>query len=62
MATTIMISTSVKPALRDVLVFITIFPFFCGVNCATGGLSMISVLFTYCLLQPHLIKLATSMP
>jgi hypothetical protein len=58
-----MISTNVKPALRDVLlVFITIFPFFCGVNHATGGLFMISVLFTYCLLQPHFIKLATSMP
>src|SRR5882724_13495184 len=40
MATTIMISTSVKPALRDVLfVFIVLVVFlFCGVNETTGGL------------------------
>src|SRR5436309_80435 len=41
MATTIMISTSVKPALRDVLFFILFnfcLPFFGGVNAATGGL------------------------
>src|SRR6266700_5020415 len=42
MATTIMISTSVKPALRDVLIFIYFLTFcvsVCGVNTATGGFS-----------------------
>ncbi len=55
MATTLMISTSVKPALREVFVFMTLFPFlfFRGVNCIAGGLFMISTLFTDCLLQPH---------
>src|SRR6266404_4163498 len=39
MATTIMISTNVKPALRDVLTFILFLPFLSrGVNEATGGL------------------------
>src|SRR6266404_3047630 len=43
MATTIMISTNVKPALRDVLFFITL-PFVCcGVNRAPGGLYIITI-------------------
>src|SRR6266567_2175857 len=48
MATTIMISTNVKPDLRDVLFFITL-PFVCcGVNRAPGGLFIIAFLFTDC--------------
>src|SRR5580704_10753765 len=41
MATTIMISTSVKPALRSFFVafiFLSFFLFTCGVNGVTGGL------------------------
>src|SRR5688572_30048760 len=41
MATTIMISTSVKPALREVLIFIVytaFLRFVCGMSTATGGL------------------------
>src|SRR2546428_1398038 len=44
MATTIMISTSVKPSLRDLLIFISIFylsVLLCGVNKATGGLLLV---------------------
>src|SRR5882724_12082792 len=43
MATTIMISTSVKPPFRDVLFFITsnLSLFGCGVNEATGGLLLL---------------------
>src|SRR5437867_10243481 len=54
MATTIMISTNVQPALRDVLIFIlTFLPFCsCGVNKTTGGLELLQFLFTYCLLRP----------
>ena len=55
MATTIMISTRVKPDLREVLVFILVFILLCrGVNSAPGGLFMITLLFTDCLMQPHL--------
>jgi hypothetical protein len=46
MATTIMISTSVKPALREVLIFIVTFYlsfFVVGVNVVTGGFMIISV-------------------
>src|SRR3954469_20268276 len=43
MATTIIISTNVKPALRDVFVFMLSFTFlFCGVNDTAGGLVIIS--------------------
>src|SRR5882762_11682044 len=50
MATTIMISTSVNPPLRDVLLFITNLSVFgCGVNEATGGLLLLQCVFTYCL-------------
>ena len=39
MATTIIISTNVKPDLREVLIFILyVFFLLCGVNEATGGL------------------------
>ena len=38
MATTIMISTNVKPDVRVVLCFILFFFLYCGVNEATGGL------------------------
>src|SRR5437867_13044889 len=52
MATTIMISTNVKPDLRDVWIFILTFLPFCrrGVNKATGGLLLWQFLFTHCLL------------
>src|SRR6266849_3092471 len=54
MATTIMISTNVKPLLRDVLIFIlTSCLSFCGVNEATGGLIQLRSSFTHCLLRPH---------
>src|SRR6266700_4400414 len=54
MATTIMISTNVKPLLRDVLIFIlTICLSFCGVNEATGGLIQLRCSFTHCPLRPH---------
>src|SRR5256885_9122254 len=49
MATTIMISSRVKPTLRDVLVFICMF-FRYGVNTATSGLLLVQYVFTYCLL------------
>src|SRR5687767_8380398 len=56
MATTIMISTRVKPALRELRIFILFFlPFSGGVNCTAGGLFSISVAFTYCLPQPHVV-------
>src|ERR1051326_4206007 len=50
MATTIMISINVNPPLGDVLIFILTFLLGCGVNEATGGLSLLQYLFTYCLL------------
>src|SRR5216683_7263879 len=54
MATTIMISTNVKPLLRDVLIFIlTFYLSFCGVNEATGGLIQLRFSFTHCPLRPH---------
>jgi uncharacterized membrane protein len=55
MATTIMISTNVKAALRDVLfVFIFCFSFFnYGVNETTGGLQLLQFPFTDCLLKPQ---------
>jgi hypothetical protein len=47
MATTIMISTSVKPALRRFLViFIFVFFLYGGVNIAAGGLNNYCVLST----------------
>src|SRR5580658_9414097 len=50
MATTIMISTSVKPFAREVLIFFIVLPFYSpnvrGVNKATGRLIMITILFT----------------
>ena len=54
MATTIMISTRVKPALRDALIFILLFVTFCfcGVNETTGGLQLLHFSFTHCLLRP----------
>src|SRR6266487_5083633 len=58
MATTIMISTSVKPALREVLIFIcfsNFLRFSCGVNTATGGLFIITV-------GVHLLPVATARP
>src|SRR6266699_3974800 len=58
MATTIMISTSVKLALREVLIFIcfsNFLRFSCGVNTATGGLFIITV-------GVHLLPVATARP
>src|ERR1039457_2054459 len=61
MATTIMISTSVNPAMREVLMFILPYlsVLICGVNAATGGFQIVLFSFTYCLLPPldskHLI-------
>src|SRR5205823_7011832 len=54
MATTIMISTNVKPELFDTLIFILFVAFFGhGVNEATGGLLLLLHLsFTNCLLRP----------
>src|SRR5882724_10804187 len=54
MATTIMISTNVKPDLRDDLIFILSFTFLLW-RCELCGrrVSIISILFTYCLLQPR---------
>src|SRR6266566_6165852 len=49
MATTIMISTNVKPDLREVLIFILCIVFlFCGVNEATSG-SLMSSIFVHTL-------------
>src|SRR2546426_9688822 len=54
MATTIMISTNVKPDLREVMIFILCFVFlFCGVNEAAGGLSIIATFV-------HLLPAATA--
>src|SRR5437667_12587942 len=50
MATTIMISTSVKPLLRAVRIFILDLSFVNGVNTATSGLLLFQLVFTYCLL------------
>src|SRR6266576_1338950 len=55
MVTTIMISTRVKPPLRDVLMFILPFSLCSGVNETTGGLVLVQFPFTYYLLQPLLI-------
>src|SRR5205814_2854072 len=53
MATTIMISTNVKPDLRELLMFILYFVFLFGdVNETTGGLVIISKSFTDCLSLP----------
>src|ERR1043165_9748668 len=64
MATTIMISTSVKPALLFVLICITLLSVFMfhGVNIAEGGLLLLLSLFTDCLLQPRCRNLARAMP
>src|SRR5438445_11719778 len=48
MATTIMISTRVKPPLRVVFLFILNFSFYYGVNTATSGLVLLRIVFTYC--------------
>src|ERR1051326_8112486 len=55
MATTIMISTRVKPDLLFVLFCITLLSFFLshGVNKAEGGLLLLLTMFTDCLLQPR---------
>src|SRR5437667_10658586 len=50
MATTIMISTSVKPLLMAVRIFILDLSFVNGVNTATSGLLLFQLVFTYCLL------------
>src|SRR5262245_25464838 len=67
MATTIMISTRVKPALLEVLIFIFYLAFrfsFSGVN--LGNRRFITkymfVRFTYCLLQPQQGCLAPLVP
>jgi len=56
MATTIMISTRVKPdRLRPVLIFILLFAFLvCGVNPAAGDLLLLHIRSTYCLMPPHI--------
>ena len=50
-ATTIMISTSVKPALREVWIFIL--PLQRGVNLCQAGLFITAFLSTYCLTRPQ---------
>src|SRR6267154_5809545 len=64
MATTIMISTSVKPAVLFVLICITLLSVFLfrGVNNAKGGLLLLLNSFTNCLLQPRSWNLAIGMP
>jgi hypothetical protein len=54
-ATTIMISTSVNPAMREVLMFILLYlsVLICGVNAATGGFSMSAVFV-------HVLPVATA--
>src|SRR5258708_31943084 len=54
MATTIMISTNVKPDLREFLMFILLLfvSLFCGVNEAAGGLVFFRLSFTHCLFRP----------
>src|SRR6267154_2972215 len=66
MATTIMISTSVKPAVLFVLIcmsylFVVFFQTH-GVNDAKGGLLLLLNMFTNCLLQPRFCNLANRMP
>src|SRR2546425_3827021 len=64
MATTIMISTSVKPAVLFVLIcmsYLSILPVR-GVNEAKGGLLLLLNWFTNCRLQPRLSTLANGMP
>src|SRR5258706_10662624 len=53
MATTIMISTRVKPDLFEVLTFIMCLAFFGGVNKASGGFKRLQFLFTNCLPHPR---------
>src|SRR6266571_9342643 len=56
MATTIMISTNVKPDLREVLMFILVVCLsVCGVNEAAGGLVLFRLPFTHCLRRPRCI-------
>src|SRR5437660_9290312 len=64
MATTIMISTRVKPAVLFVLICITLLSAFLfrGVNNAKGGVLLLLNLFTNCLLQPRSWNLAIGMP
>jgi hypothetical protein len=55
-ATTIMISTSVNPVMREVLLFILLYylsVLICGVNAATGGFSMSAVFV-------HVLPVATA--
>src|SRR6266702_863891 len=58
MATTIMISTSVKPPLRDVLIFICFSNFlrFClrREHKQQAGYLSLRLVSTHCLLQPHI--------
>src|SRR5438552_16447200 len=66
MATTIMISTSVKQATLFVLICMSylsvVFFQTRGVNDAKGGLLLLLNLFTNCLLQPRSWNLAIGMP
>ena len=64
MATTIMISTRVKPDLRSDLIFIRLLFSTRGVNLAVGGfiLFIIAFAFTDCLLPTAILGLAIVMP
>src|SRR5205809_5117836 len=64
MATTIMISTSVKPAFLFVLICMTNLSVVSarGVNQAKGWLLLLLHMFTYCPLQPRCSTLANGMP
>src|SRR5438552_1827865 len=68
MATTIMISTSVKPAFLFVLICIFTDLSVClfvrtrGVNIAKGGFYDYFISFTHCLLQPRSVRIASGMP
>src|SRR5438105_4062766 len=53
MATTIMISTNVKPDWRDGLIFILFFSSVSRCERCNRRVSIITILFTYCLLQPR---------
>src|SRR3954449_4528277 len=57
MATTIMISTKVKPEFFEVLIFILFYLVVCfyGVSEAIGRFIISAVSLTFCLLLPHLV-------